>query len=120
MKIPNYAIPILVVIFLFGGYLLRPAFTKPTTDIAFSDDKGEELTCIVQGLKCKGTANFFTKQFLQTPGILSIVTFASEHKAVFTYDSGIITPEQIAAVIEREITFKDGSSKQVFTLLKME
>ena len=120
MKISKYIIPILVVVFLSGGYLLRPAFTKPTTDVAFTKTGGEELTCIVDGLKCKGTANFFTRLFVNTPGIISIVTFATEHKAVIKYNPGVITPEGIQLVIEQAIPLNDGTSRQVFTLLSMD
>ena len=119
MNVPKYAIPIIVIVFLFGGYLLRPAFTQPTTEMSLGEASGKQLVCEVDGLKCKGTANFFTMLFANTPGILSITTYATEHKAVFTYDPSLITPEAIRDIIEQEIPLRDGSSRQVFSVLSM-
>ncbi|MCB2198635.1 heavy-metal-associated domain-containing protein [bacterium] len=123
MTIPRWVIPVLVVVFMFGGYGLRLAFTQPTTNVVFAEQtaSGEmaKIEATVQGVKCKGTAGFFTKMYNETPGIYTIKTYASEHKAVFTYDPSVTSPDDIKAVMEKKLTFGDGSKRQIFTCLEM-
>ncbi len=114
MKIPKVALPILVVIALFSGYFLRNAFTQPTTNIEFGSAGKASFECIVKGVKCKGTANFFTQLYNNTPGIAAIETFATEHRVVFTYDPDIIRPDAIREIMEAPIPLSDGSVRQVF------
>ena len=120
MKIPRLLIPVLVLITLIGGYYLRFAFTLPTTSVDFEKSGETTLICIVQGLKCKGTASFFTRLYNNVPGISSIETYASEHKAVFTYNPSDITPDEIRAIMEQLMLLRDGSSRQVFWCKSME
>ena len=115
MRIPKLSIPVLVIIALFGGFALRLLFTQPTTQALFAAEGRKSVVCTVDGLKCKGTANFFTNLYRSVPGIASIETYATEHKAVFTYDPALITPDSIRAVMEAPIPLRDGSSRQVFT-----
>ena len=119
MRVPRLALPILVIAFLFGGYYLRLGFTQPTTQVEFASGGGHEFKCVVQGLKCKGTATFFTGLYADRPGIASIRTFASEHQAVFAYDPALISPEEIQAIMEAPVTLRDGRQVQPFTLLEM-
>ncbi len=95
MKVPKMAIPLLVLLFVVDG----------------------ELDCrvTVDGLKCRGTAGFFTSQFENTPGIESITTYAVNHKAIFVYDSRIITPDRIKSIFEKEFRMEDGTFQSVFS-----
>ena len=120
MKISKYIMPILVVAALFSGYFLRTAFTQPTTSVSFIDSKVEaKIVCIVDGVKCKGTANFFTKMMSALPGIVSIETFATEHKVIISYDPQSLDRDDIKSAIEQLIPLRDGTSRQVFTCLSM-
>jgi hypothetical protein len=119
VNLPKYIIPIIVVVFIFAGYHSRRLFTQPTTGVAYESRRGEaKLVCIVEGLKCKGTANFFNGLFRDTPGITNIETFASEHKAVFHYRPQEISPADIKFIMEQKVTLRDGSQTQVFKLLE--
>jgi hypothetical protein len=120
MKLSPLLLPILVVLALFGGYGLRAAFTQPTTRTAVGVTSGESCTAIVTGLKCKGTAAFFTSLYDSIPGIQSIETYATEHKAIFSYDPNLITRDSIKAIMEQVITFDDGTSSQVFECQSLE
>jgi hypothetical protein len=117
MKVSVWTLPILVVGALYGGYLLRAAVTLPTTATGSAQISGARLECIVSGVKCKGTAAFFTSLYDGVPGIHAIETYATEHKAIFTYDPAIITPEQIENVMEQPVLLNDGTSAQVFECL---
>jgi hypothetical protein len=120
MNVPRLMIPVLTVAVLIGGYYLRLAFTQPTTSAVFEELGIEKIECTVEGLKCRGTANFFTRLFEGTSGISSIDTFASEHRAVFTYDPAKIKPEEIRRIMEQPVRLRDGSSRQVFRCVSME
>ncbi len=120
MNIPKYIIPVLVILTLFGGFYLRNAFTQPTTIATFSASEGTRLVCVVEGVKCKGTASFFTMLYEDVPGISGIETYASDHRVVFTYDPSVITADRIRAIMEAPIPLNDGTHAQVFKCLSME
>ncbi|MBU0509361.1 heavy-metal-associated domain-containing protein [bacterium] len=119
MRIPKLIIPVLVVVALLAGYFLRMAFTMPTTNVSFAATGGKTAVFVVDGLKCKGTAGFFTRLYQNRPGIAAIETFATEHKAVFTYDPAITSPDSIRAIMEAPIRLRDGSERQVFRCVSM-
>lgn len=120
MRIPRLLIPTIVIASLFGGYFLRSAFTQPTTLTTYDKASGAKATFIVDGVKCKGTAAFFTSLYDSIPGVIGIETFATEHKAIFTYDPDKITRDSIRAVMEAPIPFDDGTSEQIFKCLSVE
>ena len=120
MRLPRLIIPLLVIMAILGGYSLRTAFTQPTTNVRYDTQAGATSIYIVDGLKCKGTAAFFSSLYDSIPGIFGIETFATEHKAVFTYDPDIISPDSIRVVMEQAIQFEDGTSQQIFRCLSME
>lgn len=120
MNVTKYIVPILVIVALFGGYGLRTAFTQPTTNVTLNAGEGAKLDCVVDGVRCKGTAGFFTTLYKDVPGIIGIETFATERRAIFTYDPAVITPDQIKSIMEAPIPLRDGRVVQVFTCLSME
>lgn len=120
MRLPRYIFPILIIAAIFGGYFLRTAFTQPTTNTGSVIGEGATATFIVEGLKCKGTAAFFTSMYDSIPGINGIQTFATEHKAIFTYNPDKISQDSIKAIMESPILFQDGSREQVFRCISVE
>lgn len=119
MRVSPWAIPVIVVLVFAGGYFGRALFAIPTTSITVGSGEGSKLECIVAGVKCKGTATFFTSLFEEVEGVNGIETFAADHKAVITYDEAVITPEEIKKVIEQEVQFSDGSIGTVFECTSM-
>jgi len=119
MNVPRFFLPVLVIAALFGGYALRTSFTQPTAQASFGGEGSETLVCTVEGLKCKGTAGFFMKLYEDRPGIASIETFATEHKAVFTYNPSLVTPSDIRAIMEAPVPLRDGREVQVFRCAEM-
>jgi len=120
MTVSKYIIPLLVIIALFVGFFLRTAFTQPTTEVHFGSGEGTRLECVVEGIRCKGTATFFSNMYEGVPGITGITTYASEHKAVFTYNPDLITPDSIRAVMESPIMLNDGTQQRFFRCLSMD
>jgi hypothetical protein len=120
MRIPGFIIPIFIAVALTGGYFLRTAFTQPTTSVIHADQSGKMSVFVVDGLKCGGTASFFSSLYDSIPGIYGITTYATEHKAVFNYEPELISQDSIKAVMEATIFFNDGTSGQVFKCLSVE
>jgi hypothetical protein len=112
-------IPVLVALALFGGYALRTVFTRPTTLRIFAPGTGDTATFVVDGLRCRGTANFLASLYEETPGILSIETFASERTAVFKHDPKSISRRRIQEIFEAPIPFDDGTTNQIFKCLSV-
>ena len=119
MRLPRLVIPILVALALAVGYSLRIAFTQPTLTKVFANQPGETATFVVDGIRCWGTARFFTSLYEETPGVLSIQAYASERKAVFTFDPAAISRDRIRAIMETPIPFSDGTTSQVFTCISV-
>ena len=119
MKLPKILIPLLVIATLMGGYFLRNAFTQPTAVLTVGDGSGKMLEWIVDGVRCRGTSDFFISLFHGVDGINGITTYASEHKVVFTYDPDKITPQKIREIIEQDVLFNDGSRARVFTVMSL-
>ena len=120
MSIPKFVVPLLVIATLLGGYFLRTAFTQPTTNITVGTGEGTKLACVVDGVRCKGTAEFFTSLYQDTAGINRIETFAADHRVIFSYDPAIISPERIRSIMEAPILLDDGTSVQAFKCVSME
>jgi hypothetical protein len=120
MRVPGFVIPILIVAALVGGYFLRLAFTQPTTSVTHVDTTGRMSVFIVEGLKCRGTASFFSSLYDSIPGIYGIETYATEHKAVFNYNPEMIGRDSIQAIMEAMIPFDDSTSAQVFKCISVE
>jgi hypothetical protein len=114
LKLPRIIIPVLVALALVGGYSLRLAFTQPTLTKVFADQPGEEAIFVVDGIRCWGTAQFFTSLYEDTPGVLSIQAYASERTAVFTFDPSVLSRARIQAIMEAPIPFDDGTTHQVY------
>jgi hypothetical protein len=120
MRLPRIIIPVLVALALVGGYSLRTAFTQPTLTKVFANSPGEKATFVVDGIRCWGTARLFTSLYEDTPGVVSIQAYASERKAVFTFNPGVISRDQIRAIMEAPIPFTDGTTSQVFKCISLQ
>jgi len=120
MRIPKFIVPLLVIATLLGGYFLRTAFTQPTTNVIVGVGEGRKLDCVVDGVRCKGTAEFFTSLYKDVDGIAGIETFASEHRVIFSYNPDVISPEQIRTIMEAPIPLDDGTSVQAFKCVSMQ
>lgn len=114
LPIQRWTLPVLVGAALLAGYTLRRPFTRPTTVTEFKEGPGARAVFTVEGLRCKGTARFFTRLYAEVPGVHAITTFAGEREAVFTYDPALVTPDRLRAIMEAPIAFDDGTTQQVF------
>ena len=120
MPLPRIIIPICVVLALGVGFGLRGNFDRPTLTTTFADKPGAKATFVVEGVRCRGTAALFASLYEEVPGIHEIVAYASERKVMFSFDSALISPERIRAIMETPIPFEDGTTNQVFQCLSAE
>lgn len=120
MPLPRIIIPVFVGLALVLGVGLRGKFDRPTLTRTFAEKAGTKATFIVEGVQCRGTAALFASLYEDVPGIHEIVAYASEHKAIFTFDAGVVSREQIRAIMEAPIPFEDGTTNQIFQCLSLE
>lgn len=120
MRIPTLTLPILVVIAILGGFFLRNAFTQPSTSLATGAVGSAAVECIVDGVKCKGTASLFTSHFEGFAGISTIQTFAADHRVVMTYDPSVVSAEAIRLKIDAPVVLDESTSVVLFKCLSIE
>jgi len=120
MRLPRLIIPLLVALAIVGGYALRFAFTQPTITKIFASEPGEKATFVVDGIRCWGTANFFTSLYEETPGVFSIQAYASERKAVFTFNPEDISRARIQEIMEAPIPLNNGTTSQFFRCISVQ
>jgi hypothetical protein len=119
MAVPKPFIPFLVVTALVLGFQLRMVFTQPSYSVEFSSESNAAVECIVEGLTCRGMSQVFADRYRDKPGIASIECYASERKAVISYDSSQVTTKQIRETMEQAQWFPDGSIQQFFSCQSM-
>jgi len=114
MRLPKLTIPIIVLLFVLGGYFAQSMFFFPTTEVALGAAGDSEVEFKVQGLKCRGTASHFTSLFEGVAGIEKITTFAAKNQAIFRYNSSEISPDRIAMIFQKEHRLEDGTFYQFY------
>ena len=111
MRIRPALLAPMVVAAFFAVVLAGRAWELPTMTHEFSDSgvEGKKVEMIVEGLRCRGTSNFFVQRLQEVPGLLAVGTYVQEHRAEITYDPDSITVEQIREIIEEPIFTRDGN-----------
>lgn len=122
MKLPTLYVPAAIVVFAVLCVPLREVFNYPAATVTFAGsetaDAAEVRTAemIVQGVKCKGTANFFLMRYQHQEGILGLEAYAADHKVVVTYDAGKIDAERIREIGEAPVLTQDGQLQRFFVV----
>jgi copper chaperone CopZ len=121
MRIPSYLLAPLVLVVFFGTILIGRTWELPTMGQKFADSSGEPKTVqvIVEGLRCRGTSNFFMKKVEKTPGLLSVSTFVQEHRAEIRFDPSQIDTRKIRQVIEEPVRLQDGRLVKPFKVVEI-
>ena len=71
---------------------------------------------IVDGLRCRGTSNFFLGKLSDVDGLISVNTYVQEHRAVIVFDPARISVEEIRGIIEAPVRLRNGRIVQPFTV----
>ncbi|MFC2171782.1 hypothetical protein ACFLU6_04020 [Acidobacteriota bacterium] len=126
MRIPKLVIPAIIVFFALLTIPLKGAFNYPAAQVTLSDggdvqqEDIRELEMIVQGVKCKGTADYFISRYNDQEGILDMTAFAADHKVVLKYDSSKVSLETIKRIAEAPVTGNDGHEYDFFVIKNIE
>jgi hypothetical protein len=121
MRVPSLLLAPLVVLTFSGAILIGQTWELPTMGQEFGAAASEEhrVEMIVQGLRCRGTSNFFMQQLANVPGLLSVSTFVQEHRAEIKFDPSQIDIVGIQRVIEAPVFLADGRIVQPFEVVEI-
>ena len=118
MKIPvGWLAPVVLVSF-FGVILTANLWELPTQQHRFGETASEtqEIQMIVDGLRCRGTSNFFLNKLSDVNGLISVNTYVQEHRAVIVFDPAQISTDDIRQIIEAPVRLRNGRIVQPFTV----
>ncbi len=121
MKIPSVALAPIVALFFAGAIMIANTWQLPSTEHIFTIPSGKtvKLEMIVEGVKCRGTANFFSELMSRTKGVSSVTTFVQEHRVIIEYDQTMISEEEIIATIDNPALLPDGGKVDAFFVLEV-
>jgi hypothetical protein len=112
---PSVLAPTVLVAFaailLIGG-----TWELPTMQHTFGEigARTRVVNLTVDGLRCRGTSNYFLQKLGGAPGLQSVNTYVQEHRAEITYDPGLTTVAELRRRIEQPVTLDDGRTIQPF------
>lgn len=123
-KMVPWLLPVPVIAALFFGVRAADPLTLPTATAAFADPapgQAGTVTFTVDGVKCRGTANFFIRRASGFPGVAAIKAYAGTHRVEMTYDRSLITPEALRDSINAPVRHPTTGEMipDVFTCLSM-
>jgi len=107
--LPKYILPLLIFLMMFLAFYISFKVPVPTLTKNYSHElvgKTGKVDMIVKNLRCRGTSNLLSYILETNPGIISLETYVSEHKARIVYDKSKTSPENIKLLIEKGIDKK--------------
>lgn len=118
MKIQaGWLTPVVLVSFI-GIILIANVWELPTQQQQFGEAAANTHTIqmIVDGLRCRGTSNFFMNRLSDVDGLISVNTYVQEHRAALVFDPTRISVEEIRRIIEAPVRLKNGRIVQPFSV----
>lgn len=106
-----WVVPAVIVILAVAGVVGANYISVPTLTHAFDTRvEGEVATTvlIIDGVRCRGTADFLREHIEHLPGLISMVAYAGKHRVVIKYSPEAIDVETIIAAIEKPIQTDNG------------
>ena len=118
MKIPAALLAPVVLVSFIGVILVVNVWELPTQQQRFGDTAAhaQSIQMIVDGLRCRGTSNFFMGKLSSADGLISVNTYVQEHRADIVFDPALISVEGIRQIIESPVRLRDGRIVQPFTV----
>ena len=121
MKIPaGWLAPVVLVSFI-GVILAANIWELPTQQFQFeqSTRTTRSIEVIVDGLRCRGTSNFFMSKLSGTAGLISVNTYVQEYRAIIVFDPSKITVKDIQQIIEAPVRLRNGRIVKPFTVREL-
>ncbi|MBN2385260.1 hypothetical protein JXQ70_20485 [bacterium] len=109
MKIPNWSVPLIIVLMIALSVSAAKWFAIPSLTIdVINPAKLETMTTqvaefIVSGVSCVDTARTASLAVISREGILRFVAYASHNRLEITYDPSLWTPAKIKDALEGPI-----------------
>jgi len=103
VKIPKAAVPALVVLFALLGLGSARFFAVPTLTRDFAAggrNPNRTATFLVEGVKCRDTAEKAFEHLVGLKGLGSAEAYASRNEIRVTYDPGVTGPQAIREALE--------------------
>ena len=121
MRIPPGWLAPFVLISFIGVILAANLWELPTQQHRFGETstKTQEIQMIVDGLRCRGTSNFFLSKLSGVDGLISVNTYVQEHRAVIAFDPTQISVEEIRGIIEAPVRLRNGRIVRPFAVREM-
>jgi hypothetical protein len=122
MKLPSVFIPATILVFALLCLPLRGAFIYPAARVTLGESGSvdgslvRKVEMIVQGVKCKGTAEYFLSRYKDQEGILDLEAYAADHKVIVTYDISKIDTDRIRAIGEAPVRVRSGELRKFFVV----
>lgn len=121
MKIPTGWLTPMVLISFIGVIFAANLWELPTQQHQFggASTNTRNIEMIVDGLRCRGTSNFFMSKLTGKGGLISVNTYVQEHRAVIVFDPTRISVEEIRQIIEAPVRLRDDRIVKPFTVREM-
>jgi hypothetical protein len=106
-----YLIPAVIVVLTVAGVVGANYINLPSLTHSFDPAyEGETATTvlIVEGVRCRGMADYLREHIEHVPGLVSMVAYAGKHRVVIEYAPEAVDVETIIAAIEEPVETDDG------------
>jgi copper chaperone CopZ len=121
MRIRSSLLAPMVVVLFLATIWIGKLWELPSMERTFAAAPGEVHSAdfVVEGLRCRGTSNFFMSMTEGVPGIVSVTTFVQEHRATIKFDPSQIDIQGISRAIEQPVRLRDGRVVSPFRVLEI-
>jgi copper chaperone CopZ len=112
-------IPIAIALLTLLAFATTNAYRVPTAELSFVEVRPSAVSTVefvVNGLKCRGTANMLARQIADLPGVVSLTAYARTHTALIEYDPSVTSPDEIRAAAVEPIVH-EGRVYEVFEVV---
>lgn len=121
MKVPQWAVPALVLVFAVLGVGGARLLVFPSVVKEFGAGAGRGLptvVMVVNGVKCVDTAERAAGQFAAIPGVVRFVAYASRNRVEVTFDPTKTTPLKLREALEGPV-YDEASGETLFGVFKV-
>lgn len=106
-----YVIPAVIAVLTVAGVVGAGYISVPTLTHEFDpefDGETAEAVLIVEGVRCRGMADYLREHIEHLPGLVSMVAYAGKHRVVIEYSPRAVDVDGIIAAIEAPAKTDDG------------
>lgn len=109
-------IPVAIGVLIAAAFATTNAYRVPTLEHTFPGGRPavvKTVEFVVEGVRCRGTSNFFAQKIGKVPGVVAVTTYTRGNLAIVEYDPMLTGPAEIRAAYESPDAI-DGMEYEVF------